>query len=260
MQIHLQKKAQLFFAKITDVTSITNAWWYSIEYTISYYFDLSAYADMAIGIGLLFNIIIPENFNSPYKARNFQDYWQRWHMTLSRFLGAYIFRSVYRKESKWRNYYVATMVTFLVSGFWHGAGWTFVIWGLVNGVFVCTASWMKRHNYSFPSAISHILTILGIILTRILFVSKDFNQATTMFKSLVNYKDISFFSVGPGISGKIALLSLVAGCFIIFFTKNTSYLSKTFKPNVLRLLLIGLAIGLSVAFMGSATSFLYFQF
>ena len=81
--------AQSFFDQtLTVPVSALSAWWYSIEYTISYYFDLSAYADMAIGIGLLFNITIPENFNSPYKARNFQDYWQRWHITLSRFLGA----------------------------------------------------------------------------------------------------------------------------------------------------------------------------
>ncbi len=65
-------------------------------------------------------------------------------MTLSRFLCNYIFRSVYSKDGKWRNYYVATMVTFFVSGFWHGAGWTFVVWGLVNGFFVCTARWMTR--------------------------------------------------------------------------------------------------------------------
>lgn len=105
------------------------SWFHSIEYTVSYYFDLSGYADMAIGLGMMFNIVIPHNFDSPYKARNFQDYWRRWHMTLSRFLSNYIFRSVYKKGTKWRNYYVATMATFFVSGFWHGAGWTFVCMG-----------------------------------------------------------------------------------------------------------------------------------
>lgn len=105
----LTANAQSFFDVAVSEVSAASAWWYSIEYTVSYYFDLSGYADMAIGIGLLFNIILPENFNSPYKARNFQDYWQRWHMTLSRFLGAYIFRSVYRKESRWRNYHMCSI-------------------------------------------------------------------------------------------------------------------------------------------------------
>lgn len=81
----LTTNAQVFFNSVFGVTSALTAWWYSIVYTVSYYFDLSGYADMAIGIGLMFNVIIPQNFNSPYKARNFQDYWQRWHMTLSRF-------------------------------------------------------------------------------------------------------------------------------------------------------------------------------
>ena len=125
----LTTDAQGFFDNVTANLPIIRSWFHSIEYTVSYYFDLSGYADMAIGLGWMFNIRIPQNFNSPYKAKDFQEYWQRWHMTLSRFLGAYVFRNVYRKGVKYRNYYVATMVTFFVSGFWHGAGWTFVVWG-----------------------------------------------------------------------------------------------------------------------------------
>lgn len=256
----LTANAQIFFNSVSSVTSWLNAWYYSVEYTISYYFDLSAYADMAIGIGLLFNIIIPENFNSPYKARNFQDYWQRWHMTLSRFLGSYIFRSVYRKESKIRNYYVATMITFLISGFWHGAGWTFIFWGLINGFFVCTASWMKRRKISFPCILSHILTLTGIILTRILFVSKDFIQAGAILKSLVNFKDLSFYHVQSGFSEISAFICLVVGIAIIFIFENTSYLYKTFKPSLFKAFLIGFCIVLSVIFLGRGSSFLYFQF
>lgn len=254
----LTLNAQSFFNAVSSITSASNAWWYSIEYTVSYYFDLSSYADMAIGIGLMFNIIIPENFNSPYKARNFQDYWQRWHMTLSRFLGAYIFRSVYVKGSKWRNYYVATMITFFVSGFWHGAGWTFVVWGLINGIFVCTASWMKRKGYSFPAVIVHTLTILGIILTRILFVSKDFGQAFSMFKSLFNF-DGWAITMGSGLS-ELMIIRMLAAFIIIFFTPTTKNLSDNFKPGWKPLIPLAFAIGLSVAFMGRTRSFLYFQF
>lgn len=102
----LTTDAQAYFDVITaeEVLSFAETWFHAVEYTISYYFDLSGYADMAIGLGLMFNIVIPHNFNSPYKARNFQDYWRRWHMTLSRFLGDYIFRSVYRKNDKYRNF------------------------------------------------------------------------------------------------------------------------------------------------------------
>ena len=254
----LTVNAQSFFDVIGSPVGALSAWYYSIEYTISYYFDLSAYADMAIGIGLMFNITIPENFNSPYKARNFQDYWQRWHMTLSRFLGAYIFRSVYRKGSRFRTYYAATMVTFFVSGFWHGAGWTFVVWGLVNGVLVCIASAMKRKGLSFPSPIAHVLTLVGVVLTRILFVAKDFSQAGSVFKSLLNFDDMSF-SVGYGVS-KLMLLRIVAACFVIFCCPTTKALSDRFRPTWSRLVPLALAAGLSVAFMGRTSSFLYFQF
>lgn len=256
----LTTNAQYFFNTVHSITSAVNAWWYSIEYTISYYFDLSAYADMAIGIGLLFNIIIPQNFNSPYKARNFQDYWQRWHMTLSRFLGTYIFRSVYRHGSKWRNYYVATMITFFVSGFWHGAGWTFVVWGLVNGIFVCTASWMKRKSYSFPATISHFLTLFGIVLTRILFVSKDFNQAVNMFRSLINFKNMDFYRYTSQITENLTIISLLAGFCIIFFAKNTNYIMQNFKPSISKIIQTIFIAGLAIAFMGRESSFLYFQF
>lgn len=254
----LTANAQSFFNIASAVTSAVNAWWYSIEYTVSYYFDLSSYADMAIGIGLMFNITIPENFNSPYKARNFQDYWQRWHMTLSRFLGAYIFRSVYKKGSRFRSYYVATMITFLVSGFWHGAGWTFVVWGLINGFFVCIASWMKRKGCSFPSVIAHALTLMGIVLTRILFVSKDFGQAFSIFKSLLNF-DGWRISQGSG-NSKLFIIRMVVAIFIIFFMPTTKSLSNNFKPGWKTLIPLALAIGLSVAYMGRTSSFLYFQF
>ena len=124
----LTTDAELFFNRLGELSSngtlqFMSSWFYSLEYTVSYYFDLSGYADMAIGLGCMFNIMIPQNFNSPYKAKNFQEYWQRWHMTLSRFLGSYIFRNVYKKGVKWRNYYVATMVTFFVSGFIYHRSW-----------------------------------------------------------------------------------------------------------------------------------------
>lgn len=254
----LTQNAQSFFDVVATEVSSLSAWFYSIEYTVSYYFDLSAYADMAIGIALMFNIIIPENFNSPYKARNFQDYWQRWHMTLSRFLGAYIFRSVFRKGSKYRNYYVATMVTFFVSGFWHGAGYTFIVWGLINGIFVCTASFMKRKNLSFPSPLAHALTILGIVLTRILFVSKDFAQAKMMLKSLFNFNLHGFaYGLPPT---PLLLFRITAACFIIFCMPTTHTLADRFTSSWKRLVPAALLAGLSVAFMGRGSSFLYFQF
>ncbi len=263
----LTSDAQEFFEGSLINLSLLPSWFHSIEYTISYYFDLSGYADMAIGLGLMFNIIIPHNFNSPYKARNFQDYWKRWHITLSRFLSTYIFRSVYKKGDKWRNYYVATMVTFFVSGFWHGAGWTFVVWGIINGIFVCTAAWMNRKGKSFPFAISFTLTMLGIVMTRILFVSNTFGDAMNVYKGLVNFEslgnninlileNIKMFII----ANKKCGLYLVIGMLICWFAPNSQQIMEKFKISKKTVVFAAVLMFVCLINMNKVVQFLYFQF
>lgn len=263
----LTTSAQTFFGAISDVNmGIINTWYHSIEYTISYYFDLSGYADMAIGLALMFNIIIPHNFNSPYKARNFQDYWRRWHMTLSRFLGDYIFKSVYKKDVKWRNYYIATMVTFFVSGFWHGAGWTFVVWGLINGIFVCCASYMSRKNIKLPAIMAYPMTALGVVLTRVLFVSDTFKNAWIVIKNMfgigynIDWKT-ELINIGNYGKNNISLLiTLVVGMFICWFMPNSKQLQEKFKPTYLKVIAIGILMVICIVNMNKVATFLYFQF
>ena len=259
--------AQEFFNNIGSNPDLLLTWFSSIEYTISYYFDLSGYADMAIGLGLMFNIVIPQNFDSPYKARNFQDYWRRWHMTLSRFLSNYIFRSVYKRDVKWRNYYIATMVTFFVSGFWHGAGWTFVVWGLVNGIFVCTASWMKRKNLKFPFWLAFPLTALGVVLARVLFVSNTFSDAWHVYRGLVNVSSLGadfstmLSSVGHFISiHKSSGLRLVIGIIICWFLPSSKTMTEKFKVNIWTAIYAGILMLLCITQMNKVVQFLYFQF
>lgn len=259
--------AQEFFNNIGSSPDLLLTWFSSIEYTISYYFDLSGYADMAIGLGLMFNIVIPQNFDSPYKARNFQDYWRRWHMTLSRFLSNYIFRSVYKRDVKWRNYYIATMVTFFVSGFWHGAGWTFVVWGLVNGIFVCTASWMKRKNLKFPFWLAFPLTALGVVLARVLFVSNTFSDAWHVYRGLVNVSSLGadfstmLSSVGHFISiHKSSGLRLVIGIIICWFLPSSKTMTEKFKANIWTAIYAGILMLLCITQMNKVVQFLYFQF
>jgi D-alanyl-lipoteichoic acid acyltransferase DltB (MBOAT superfamily) len=257
----LTMDARPFFQYISETPAFVASWWYSIEYTISYYFDLSGYADMAIGLGKMFNISIPENFNSPYKARNFQDYWQRWHITLSRFLGDYVFRSVYKKDKLYRNYYITTMVTFFVSGFWHGAGWHFIAWGLINGLFVCAASWMKRREIKLPAAFAHSLTILGIIVLRVLFVA-SLVVSLRIYSGMLNISlsDLSqIFSFFKGIN-KILLLKVFISILLIAFFPNSRAMVGRFKATWFSLLFSAILMFLSLLNMGNAAAFLYFQF
>lgn len=106
--------------------TFVEAWLTSLAFTFQLYFDFSGYSDMAIGIALMFNIKLPQNFNSPYKAVNIQDFWHRWHMTLSQFLTKYVYISLGGNRKGITRTYVNVMIVFLISGLWHGAGWTFV--------------------------------------------------------------------------------------------------------------------------------------
>lgn len=265
---YLTTDAQSFFSGIDGKMPLFQSWFYSIEYTVSYYFDLSGYADMAIGLGYMFNIVIPQNFNSPYKADNFQEYWKRWHMTLSRFLSAYIFRSVYKRGNKYRNYYIATMVTFFVSGFWHGAGWNFIVWGIVNGALVCIAAYYTRKNIKLPYILGVMVTFLFVILTRVLFVSSSFGEAWLVYKSMFDIRVIfstgvsTFFAnIGAFVAENYQMaLLLLAGLGICWFAPNTQTITKDFKLNKRTLLYAAILLGVCIANMDKVVQFLYFQF
>ena len=257
----LTTNAQSFY--ITGQTAFTclNTWFYSLEYTISYYFDLSGYADMAIGLGLMFNIMIPQNFNSPYKATDFQEYWKRWHMTLSRFLGTYIFRNVYEKGNKWRNYYIATMITFFVSGFWHGAGWNFVVWGLVNGALVCIASYRAKKAKKTPFVLAWIVNFILVILTRVLFVSESFTYAWNVYKGMFNFASLAGVDWGAfWFENWRAILTTFVGLGICLFAPNTEEICKKFKTNLPYLLYAVILLAICLLTMDKVVNFLYFQF
>lgn len=109
----------------------------SLCYTFQLYFDFSGYCDMAIGIGSMFNIKLPQNFNSPYKATSIVDFWVRWHMSLTRFLREYVYFPLGGSKKGKARTYLNIMIVFLVSGIWHGANWTFILWGVLHGVLNC---------------------------------------------------------------------------------------------------------------------------
>lgn len=251
--------AQNAFDHALDLNML-ESWFASTSYTLSYYFDLSAYADMAIGLGIMFGITIPANFNSPYKSRNFAEYWRRWHMTLSRFLGDYIFRNIYKKGDSSRMFYFAIFITFLVSGFWHGSGWTFVVWGVVNGLFVISSHVMTRNKLKLPFIIAWSMTFLGVIGTRILFVSNDFSDASHVLSQMVN---LDAFVLGlddnPFMPVR-GIAYLCVGLFIVFFLKNSTYLLQQFKPDFKYAIATSALITLSFLNMSYVRGFLYFQF
>ena len=126
------KVASLGFDQ-TSTLSFLESWVTSLSYTFQLYFDFSGYTNMAIGVALMFNIVLPLNFMSPYKSASIQDFWRRWHMTLSRFLRDYIYIPLGGNRKGERRIYINLFLTFLIGGIWHGAGWTFVAWGALHG-------------------------------------------------------------------------------------------------------------------------------
>ncbi|EWY36705.1 hypothetical protein N825_25630 [Skermanella stibiiresistens SB22] len=126
----------VFSAATTQALTASEAWTGALTYSMQLYFDFSGYSDMAIGLGLLFGIKLPFNFNSPYQATDIIDFWRRWHITLSEFLRDYLYiRLGGNRKGKTRRY-VNLFLTMLLGGIWHGAGWTFVIWGALHGMFL----------------------------------------------------------------------------------------------------------------------------
>lgn len=263
----LTNYAEAFYANIVAADTMT-AWVAVVSYTFSYYFDLSGYADMAIGLALFFNIRLPINFNSPYKARNFREYWQRWHMTLSKFLSDYVFRTFYKRGKGSFNFYSAVMITFLVSGFWHGAGWSFVAWGIINGIFVCMAHFMRRNELRLPTPLAWLLCFAGIVGTRILFVSTGMTQAIEVTKKLFNFEAFQGMSLTAMINEQTTFLAynlyivivLLVAMGIAFFARNTTQIVERFKPNLKFALWGGLLFAMSLAQMTTVSDFLYFQF
>lgn len=254
----LTNYAEYAFANSYSLSTI-EAWYASLSYVLSYYFDLSGYADMAIGIGKMFNIEIPKNFNSPYKARNFADYWQRWHITLSKFLSDYVYKSLGGNKKIVWIMYINIMITFLVSGFWHGAGWTFVVWGLINGLFVIIAHAMKKAGIQLNFYLAWFLMFNGLIITRILFVSNDFQQAwhviTTLFNtSLLRFSELTY--IDPYIQTGYILIAMI----LALGFKNSAEIAQNFKPNFKYVFYTVILFVSSLFTFSNAKPFLYFQF
>jgi alginate O-acetyltransferase complex protein AlgI len=152
-------------------------------YTAQIYCDFSGYTDIAIGLALLMGFVFPQNFNSPYRATGFQDYWRRWHMTLSRFLRDFLYIPLGGNRHGRLMTYRNLMITMVLGGLWHGAAWTFVIWGTLHGVGLVTEHALKG-RFKWPGWLRWFVTFHLIVLGFIVFRSQDIGTAWTLFKRL----------------------------------------------------------------------------
>ncbi|WP_156961485.1 MBOAT family O-acyltransferase, partial [Sulfurospirillum arsenophilum] len=165
--------------------NLIEAWATSLSYTFQLYFDFSGYTDMAIGASFLFNIKLPINFNSPYKALDIQDFWRRWHMTLSRFLRDYIYIPLGGNRRSEGRTYINLFATFLIGGLWHGAGWTFIFWGTLHGFALMIHRAWKSLGFTMNKYLAWFITFNFINLTWIFFRAKEWSDAVKVLKGML---------------------------------------------------------------------------
>lgn len=179
------------FASATSggTPGFVNAWGAALAYTFQIYFDFSGYSDMAIGLGLMFGIVLPFNFNSPYKATSIIDFWRRWHMTLSLFLRDYVYIPLGGNRRGPIRRYANILLTMLIGGLWHGANWTFVAWGGLHGIFLLVNhAWRdlrgERETGAIKQWAARIVTFLLVVIAWVFFRAESFDAAHRMLNGM----------------------------------------------------------------------------
>jgi D-alanyl-lipoteichoic acid acyltransferase DltB (MBOAT superfamily) len=196
----LARLADPLFSAATDrVLDFGEAWTASLAFSLQLFLDFSAYTEMAIGIALMFGLLLPENFRRPYLALDLRDFWRRWHISLSRFVRDYLYIPLGGNRRGPARYVMATLVTMALAGLWHGAGWTYAAWGLWHGVglMICHAwGWLKR---PLPAFASWFLTLLFVIAGWVLFRSPSFTTAASILASLAGLHGVAGSLKGVGV-------------------------------------------------------------
>jgi len=256
------------------------AWATSLSYTFQLYFDFSGYTDMAIGVALLFNIKLPINFNSPYKATSIQDFWRRWHITLSRFLRDYVYIPLGGNRMGEFRTYTNLMATFIIGGIWHGAGWTFVFWGFLHGFALVVQRVWSKFGLQLWTWLAWLITFNFINIAWIFFRAKNWDSAINVLSAmfgvngicftlkhekylsfLSEYDFISFGEVTEHIGDGSKVLNWILLGFVFIWLKNSnSFLTK--KMNIwLMITAAGLfSYAISKSFVSSTQVFLYYNF
>lgn len=224
---------QVFGHAATGVPSAGDAWAGAVGYTFQIYFDFSGYSDMAVGVALLFGIRLPLNFNSPYKATSIIEFWRCWHITLSRFIRDYIYVPLGGNRKGKPRRYANLMLAMLLGGLWHGAGWTFVVWGGCHGLFLIVNHGWRR---LFPSTgksgltatwVSRLFTFLVVVVAWVFFRATDIDEAWRVLQGM--------FGMTQGatvLEGGRHLLWLVLLAVIVWFMPNTWQIFREAEPVV----------------------------
>ena len=269
--------------------TLFEAWLGALAYTVQIYFDFSGYSDMAVGLGRMFGIRLPINFDSPYKARSISEFWRRWHMTLSRFLRDYLYVPLGGNRRGETRRHVNLLITMLLGGLWHGAAWTFIVWGGLHGLYLVVNHGWRRYGdgwrigpWWLRSLLAWLITFLAVVLAWVFFRATSLSGATTMLWAMLGGNGLSLGTGVPGslIQVDLAVAGVVGGLLIAWLAPNIYQL----LPNRLRPLetyadsarrappwlrwqpawhwgiIVGIMLGLGVLGVSDENEFLYFNF
>ena len=298
-----------FFRSVESgiVLNFFDAWVGAIGYAFQIYFDFSGYTDMALGIALMFGFILPINFFSPFKAKNISEFWICWHITLSNLVRNYLYFPLsmfFSRLSLIRNFgiikefllslIIPTLISFTLIGLWHGAGWNFILFGIINGIYIIIFNLWKNFKNKYlkerksykRDLIAQFLTFISVVIALIIFRSDTIENSFYYIKSIFGLGKFDFndlFQVGMFASQPLSgIFLLVISSVIIFLLPNTqeflfqnikndfnkenllrkrrSFINFKWKPNFVWSLFTILTLVISILFLNRESEFIYLQF
>jgi alginate O-acetyltransferase complex protein AlgI len=232
--------------------STAGAWAAMLGYTFQLYFDFSGYSDMAVGLGQLFGLRIPQNFDSPYKAVDPSDFWRRWHISLSTCLRDYLYVPLGGNR---RHTYRNLLLTMLVGGLWHGASWTFLVWGAYHGLLLVAYKRFGARWDALPRALRRTAMLLLVCVGWVFFRATSFEMAGALLAKMFGWQS------GDPVRGSLTLAFLLVVCAAITqLAPNTFELPHRWKPRQTAALTACFALSLAMTYAFHLSPFLYFQF
>lgn len=276
---HFSLLASQGFDQAASLTFI-EAWAVSLSYTFQLYFDFSGYSDMAIGLALLFNIQLPKNFDSPYKALSIQDFWRRWHITLSEFLTKYIYISLGGNRKGEIRTLIHIFLVFFISGFWHGAGWTFIVWGMMHGAASIIYRLWKKTGVTLNKWIAWLITFNFVNAAWVFFRAESIDDAVKVLKGMAGLNGIALsISLFPApfssamerfnipiveqyglMIDRTGVISIILGFIMVLLFKNSIQLKEHIKYDVKTALFAAFLFSYATINLSRVSEFIYFNF
>jgi len=244
----------------TSSLNLLDSWMTSLSYSFQLYFDFSGYSDMAIGLALLFNINLAINFNSPYRALTIQDFWRRWHITLSSFLRDYLYIPLGGNRHGEFNTLRNLLLTFVLGGLWHGAGWTFIFWGFLHGFGQIVFTLWKKTSLRLPDWLAWFVTFNYVNLAWVFFRSSSWREAIQLLEGMLGLRGLG--SLHSSVLTDLSLVPLLLIGVVLLFYKNSIELAQEFKTDYKHFAYLFILMIAGLIFMNSITAndFLYFDF